>query len=83
MVAQHTVDVARRAQQIYEQVLKSRLEATNRDDFVAIEPESGEYFIAKTLTEAIQAARSAHPQHLSFALRVGHDVTVELGMVVS
>ena len=73
-------DLAFRAGVIYEQKLRSRLESTNPDDFVAIEPESGDFFLGKTLSEAIQAARSAHPARLPFALRVGHKSTVELGV---
>jgi len=74
-------EVARRAQAIYEERLRENLEATNPDDFVAIEPESGDYFLGRSLSEAIQAARSAYPQRLSFALRVGHKATVELGVM--
>ena len=37
----------------------------------------------KTLSEAIQAARAAHPARLPFALRVGHKSTVELGAAES
>ncbi|NQT40569.1 MAG: hypothetical protein HQ581_23960 [Planctomycetes bacterium] len=81
MVSQQSIDVARKAQVIYEGQLRARLESTNRDDFVAIEPESGEFFLGKTLSEAIQAARAAHPKRLSFALRVGHGTTVELGIM--
>ena len=72
-------DLARRAQAIYDQRLKTRLEATNPDDFVAIEPESGDFFLGRSLSEAIQAARRACPERLSFAIRIGHRNTVELG----
>ncbi len=68
-----------RATAIYLERLKNRLEASNRDDFVAIEPESGDFFLGKTLSEAIQAARTAPPACLPFAIRVGHESTVELG----
>ena len=74
-------ELASRATAIYEQQLKSQLESTNRDDFVAIEPESGDFFPGKTLSKAIQAARAAHPTRLPFALRVGHTSTIELGVL--
>jgi hypothetical protein len=73
--------IARQARELYEQKLKSTLEASHWDDFVAIEPESGDYFLGKTLSEAIQAARTAHPDRLPFALRVGRRATVELGVL--
>jgi hypothetical protein len=74
-----SADLVVRAEAIYQERLKNRLESTNPDDFVAIEPESGEFFLGKTLSEAIQAARAAHPTILPFALRIGHESTVELG----
>jgi hypothetical protein len=81
MPSNKSIDLARRAQAIYEARLRQQLEPTNPDDFVAIEPESGDYFLGKTLSEAIQAARAAYPQRLPFALRVGHRSTVELGVM--
>jgi hypothetical protein len=48
-------------------------------DFVAIEPESGDFFLGKTLSEAIEAARAAHPSRLPFVVRVGHKTAVEFG----
>src|SRR5437660_1282127 len=83
MVSEHSIDVARRARVVYETRLKGRLEAANRDDFVAIEPDSGDFFLGRTLSEAIQAARVAHPDRLPFALRVGHPAAVELGVLLS
>lgn len=68
-----------RANAIYEQKLRNRLETTNPDDFVAIEPESGDFYLGHTLSEAIQSARAAHSDRLPFVFRVGHNSTVELG----
>ena len=51
------------------------------NDFVAIEPDSGDYFFGKTLSEAIQAPRAAHPDRLAFAMRVGHITAVNLGVL--
>ena len=82
VVSRESIDVARRAQVIYEDRLRARLEATNLHDFLAIEPESGDYFLGETLSEAIQAARAAYPDRLPFALRVGHGSTVEMGGMV-
>jgi hypothetical protein len=79
MATQLVDDLWIRANALYQERLKERLETTNRDDFVAIEPESGNFFLGKTLSEAIQAARAAYPDRLPFVLRVGHSSTVELG----
>jgi hypothetical protein len=42
-----------------EEKLRCHLEAAHLREFVAIEPDSGEYFLGKTLIEAIQASRAA------------------------
>jgi hypothetical protein len=81
MVSQATADVARRARQLYEQELRTKLEAVHLNDFVAIEPDSGDYFLGKTLTDAIRASRAAHPDRLAFAMRVGHGPAVHLGVL--
>lgn len=79
MVSEKTADVAKRAKQLYEEKLRTKLEATNMHDFVAIEPDSGDYYFGKTLSEAIQASRAAHPDRLAFAMRVGHSTAVNIG----
>lgn len=76
-------DVARRAEQIYDERLKQELEALHVHRYVAVEPDSGEYFLGDTLSEAIQAARIAHPDRLAFAIRVGHISTVHSGMLAT
>jgi hypothetical protein len=49
------------------------------DQFVAIEPTSGEYFAADTLSEAIGASRRKYPNRLAHAFRVGHQAAVHFG----
>jgi hypothetical protein len=74
------VNVARQAESIYENRLKDELERSHRDEFVAIEPESGDFYLGKTLSEAIGQARQAHPDRLAHALRVGHRAAVHFGV---
>jgi hypothetical protein len=79
MPTRETLEVARKAQDFYERHLRQKLEATDLNAFVAIEPESGEYFLGHTLSEAAQKARSAFPNRKTFTLRVGHTATVHIG----
>lgn len=72
--------VAARARKIYEQSLRASLEGSHQDEFVAIEPESGDFFLGRTLSEAIGKARSKHPNRLAHALRVGHKAAIHFGM---
>lgn len=79
MVSADTRCVIDRAKRIYAERLQAVLEADHRGRFVAIEPESGEHFLADTLDGAVQAARARHPSRLSHAVRVGHAAALHLG----
>lgn len=71
------------AERIYEDRLRARLEATHGDEFVAIEPISGDYFLGDTLSEAISAARDVHPDRLAHAIRIGHKAALHFGISLS
>jgi hypothetical protein len=70
----------RGAEQLYEEKLRAELEASHPDEFVAIEPRSGDYFLGRTLSDALGAARDAHPDRLSHAMRVGHPAALHFGI---
>ena len=71
-----------RAEQLYATQLRALLEPNHLHQFVAIEPESGGYFLGSTLSEAIGAARRAYPDRLTHTMRVGHDAALHFGMQV-
>jgi hypothetical protein len=79
MISKHSLDVADKAQGIYDAGLRAKLETTHANQFVAIEPESGEFFLGGTYGEAVTAARTAHPDRISFVIRVGHEAAIRLG----
>ena len=81
-MSQNSDDVAREAKQIYEEQLRASLEKSHLNEFVAIEPISGEYFLGPTLNEAIGASRAKHPDRLAHALRVGHKAAIHFGMQI-
>ena len=72
----------RKAEEIYATRLRSVLEPGHLGEFVAIEPESGDYFLGATLSEAMGAARRSHPDRLAHAMRVGHKAAIHFGMHV-
>ena len=82
MVSQNTKDVAREARRIYEEQLRNSLEQSHMNEFVAIEPVSGEYFLGRTLSEAIGASRLKYPDRLAHALRVGHKAAIHFGLQI-
>ena len=80
MVSTNSQDEARAARRIYDQRLRASLEKSHMDEFVAIEPLSGEHFLGQTLSEAIGASRTKYPDRLAHALRVGHQAAIHFGM---
>jgi hypothetical protein len=79
MASAESIAFAQRAKRVYAERLQAQLEATHRGQFVAVEPESGDYFLGRTPTEATLAARQAHPDRLTFLIRIGFSAAFEIG----
>ena len=43
-----------------------------RGTIAVIEPETGEYFLGKTLTEAIKKAKEKYPGKVFYSIRIGY-----------
>jgi hypothetical protein len=56
-----------KAKEVYEKI-KSELES--KEGLVAIEPESGDYFVGQTLGQANDAAFAKHPDHWVYFMRI-------------
>lgn len=80
MAKQEVERFVQRAEEIYSTRLRAVLEPEHLDEFVAIEPESGDYFLGKTLSEAARAARQVHPNRKTHAMRVGRKAALHFGM---
>ena len=83
MISEESKAVAEKANEIYATRLQSQLEASHINKFVAIEPESGEYFVADSFSRAVADARKAYPDRLSFVVRVGHKAAIHIGGVAN
>jgi hypothetical protein len=79
MVSADTKSVIERAKRIYAGRLQTALESQHRDRFVAIEPESGDYFLGDTFDEAVKSAGAKYPSRLSHTIRIGHRAAFHLG----
>ncbi len=82
MIRKADPNIADRAKKIYNERLKAHLEVSDPDSFVAIEPDSGEYFLGATLSEAIGKSRQRYPDRLAHAIRVGHKAAVHFGLSI-
>ena len=79
MVSAETKWVIEHSKRIYAEQLQAVLEPQHLNRFVAIEPESGEYFLADTFDEAVKLARAKHPSRLSHTIRIGHRAAFHIG----
>jgi hypothetical protein len=79
MVSPDTKSIIERAKLIYAERLQATLEAQHTDRFVAIEPESGDYFLGDTFDQAVKAARAKHSTRLSHTIRIGHRAAFHIG----
>lgn len=79
MVSADTRSVIERAKRIYAEQLQAVLELRHRNRFVAIEPESGDYFLGDTFDEAVKSARAKHPSRLSHTIWIGHPAAFHIG----
>ncbi|MBC8229527.1 hypothetical protein H8E77_08275 [bacterium] len=63
-------EFARKAKAIYE-TIRDEMEANYIGKSVAIDPETGDYFIGNTGIEATDKGREKHPDKIFFLVRVG------------
>ena len=73
------MSIAKSAKELYESEFRSELEAKHIGEYVAIEPESQNYFVADSFVAAAMAAKKAYPDRMPFVIRVGHDAAVHIG----
>jgi hypothetical protein len=66
-------------QKFYDEKLKQILEPEHDGEFVAIEPESGEYFLNREAGEAISEGNQFFPHKKLFLIRIGFDAAFKIG----
>ena len=81
MVSADTQSVIERAKRIYAKQLQTLLEPQHLNRFVAIEPESEEYFLADSFEEAVKSGRTKYPSRLSHTIRIGHRAAFHIGVM--
>jgi hypothetical protein len=80
MITTASEQLARDARRVYDERLKALLEPVHNDEFVAIEPQSGDFYLGTTLSEAVGHARKAHPDRLIHVMRVGRESAIHIGL---
>lgn len=71
--------LAEKGQKIYNEKLKSILEPDKKGKFVVIEVESGDYFVADTVLEAVQEAQKKYPNKVFHTIKIGYEGIFKMG----
>jgi hypothetical protein len=71
-------DLVRRSRQLYDQKLRGVLEPNQRGRYVAIEPDTGTYFLGETGTAALIAAHTSMPKYSFYLARIGYEAADSL-----
>jgi hypothetical protein len=79
MVSDETKAVIGRAKRLYAEQFQAVLEPRHMGRFVAIEPESGEYFLGDTFDQAVKSTRAKYPSRLSHTIRIGQRAAFHMG----
>jgi hypothetical protein len=69
-----------RAKAIYKQQ-REQLESESAGKFVAIEPDSGDVFVADSFDAAVAKAIARHPAKISHTIRIGKDAAFHIGLM--
>ena len=79
MLSQDQQRFVEAAKKVYEEKLKDQLERDHIGEVIAIEPESGDYVLGKTLSEVDGARRERFGQKPVHIFRVGGGGAVKIG----
>jgi len=66
----YPMDFAQKGTQIYQKISKD-IEKKQRGKFLAIEVESGKYFLGETQEEAVKVAKKHFPAKIFYFVRIG------------
>ena len=68
----HALAFDKKGEEIYQKKLRPKLEGKHKGRIVAIDVGSGDYFLGKTVLEAIEKGRKKHPGQIFYAIRIGY-----------
>jgi hypothetical protein len=71
--------LAESGQRLYDERLRGLLEPDHNGEFVAIEPDTGRYFLGDSGLTALRSGRKALPDKLFYLLRVGSEAAYRVG----
>ena len=73
-------ELARRGQEYYDRVLRSKLEPEHHGKFLYLDVETGDYELDADEVAAMERAAARHPNSVFYILRVGYRASVYIGV---
>lgn len=64
--------IAQKGEQIYQEKLKDKLETQHKGEYVAINVENEDYFLAESPDEALNKAKEKYPNAIFHLIRIGY-----------
>ncbi len=71
-------DIGARGDAIYDETLKDLLEPAHKNEFVAIDVQTGAHAVGKTILEAVDALAAPRPETV-WIKRIGHRAVHRIG----
>ena len=72
--------ITKRAKVIYE-LKREQFEKDHLGRFVAIEPDSGDLFLADSFDDAVAQAVARHPNKVSHTIQIGKEAAFHIGLM--
>jgi len=72
-------ELARRGEEYYERVLRSKLEPKHVGEYLVLEVESGDYELDASQIAALDRAEAKHPESVFYIMRVGYTAAGGIG----
>ena len=66
----YPAEIAHKGEEVYRKI-SGQLEKKNLGSFIAIEVESGKYFLGQTQVEALEKAKKRFPNKIFYLIKVG------------
>lgn len=76
MLHKQSKTIARKGEGIYHARLKKLLESKYQGWYVAIEVDSGDYFLGQTTVEALEKAEEKYPHEKFYIVKVGFPAAI-------
>lgn len=71
----YPAEIAQKGMQVYQKISK-QIEKDHSGNFIAIEVESGKYFLGQTQIEALEKAKKSFPTKIFYLMKVGFSAAV-------